>query len=72
MSPLAQQISTLSVEERLQLVWDIWDSIAADPSNIPVNKEDLSEMERRLDEYERDGNKGDTWDVVRKRIQSKL
>ncbi len=70
MSTLAQ-LQSLPFEEKLQLVWDLWDSIHEDVSKIPVSKATIEEMERRLEEYRRDGDKGETWDVVRKRIESK-
>ena len=71
MTALAQSLSTLPIEEKLQLVWDLWDSIT-DQSKIPVKAEDIQEMERRLDEYESDGDKGETWEVVRERIRARL
>ncbi|MFI5263893.1 MAG: addiction module protein [Candidatus Kapaibacterium sp.] len=72
MTALAQTISTLPVEERLQIIWDIWDSIEAEWGPSPVPEEDIIEMERRAEEYYKDGNPGDSWDVVRKRIEAKL
>ena len=37
------QLAKLSTEEKLQLVEDLWDSIAASPQDLPV-----SEAEQRL------------------------
>jgi putative addiction module component (TIGR02574 family) len=71
MSPFAQTVSELPLQERLQIVWDIWDSIAAEQTDIPLSESDRIELERRLTKYRLDGIKGDTWDVVRKRIESK-
>ena len=72
MSPLATQINSLPIDEKYELVYEILDSIAVDESKIPVSEEDRAEVMRRLEEYKRDGIKGDTWEVVRKRIESKL
>jgi putative addiction module component (TIGR02574 family) len=44
----------LSVAERLQLVEDIWDSIARDTEAVPVAEADLREAERRLAEHRSD------------------
>ena len=44
----------LSVAERLQLVEDIWDSIARDTGAITVPAEVVDEAERRLAEHRRD------------------
>jgi putative addiction module component (TIGR02574 family) len=56
--------------ERLRLVWELWDSIM-DKSKIPVPKADIEEMGRRLDQYLADGDKGKTWEEVRKSISKK-
>jgi putative addiction module component (TIGR02574 family) len=72
MTALAQSLMTLPFEEKVQLVWDLWDSIEMEKSKIPVPAADLAEMERRLDEYLKDGDKGETWEVVRTSISRKL
>ena len=33
------QIQQLSTEEKLQLVAELWDSIAAEPKNVPVSEQ---------------------------------
>lgn len=49
---------SLSVDERLQLVGDIWDSIAEEanvkPDVLPLTDEQKAELDRRLAEYEAD------------------
>ena len=49
----------LPVEERIKLVQDLWDSIAADSGAVPVNPEDLAETRRRLAEYRADHLRGE-------------
>jgi putative addiction module component (TIGR02574 family) len=48
----------LSVEERIKLVEDLWDSIAADQKALPLTPEQKSELDHRLDSYETDRNSG--------------
>jgi len=48
----------LPIRERIQLVEDLWDSIAAEQSVLPMTDEQKAELDRRLDAYELDGNKG--------------
>ncbi len=48
----------LPVEERLKLVEDLWDSIAADQHALPLTNEQKAELDRRLDAYEVDKNRG--------------
>ena len=65
-------IQELSVEERLQLVADIWDSIAADTASVPVNSEHLEVVRSRLAAYRADGTRGesarDAAEVVRRNL----
>jgi putative addiction module component (TIGR02574 family) len=62
------EILKLSVAERLQLVEDIWDSIAADPQAVPVADEQMDELDRRLDEATANPGKGRPWSEVRDRL----
>jgi putative addiction module component (TIGR02574 family) len=39
------------VEDRLRLVEDLWDSIAADQSALPLTDAQRRELDRRLDAY---------------------
>ncbi len=60
-----QQILRLSVEERLQLVEEIWDSIADHPESLPVTEAQKRELDRRLADYEANPRQGRTWEEVR-------
>jgi putative addiction module component (TIGR02574 family) len=48
----------LPVEERIRLVEDLWDSIAADQHALPLTAEQKAELDRRLDAYETDRRPG--------------
>lgn len=52
------KIQDLTLEERLKLVEDIWDSIAADHESLPLTVEQRQELDRRLEAYAIDGNRG--------------
>lgn len=62
----------LPVDQRLHLVEDLWDSIAADQRNLPLTEEQRSELDRRLDAYELDGNPGRLGSVVLQDIRKRL
>ena len=62
------EILKLSVAERIQLVEDIWDSIAADPDSLPLTAEQMSELDRRLDDAEASPGRGRPWSEVRDRL----
>ena len=62
---MADDLRTLSIGERMQLVEDLWDSIAADQAALPLTDEQRIEIDRRLDAYETDKIKGrEASDVV--------
>lgn len=64
-----REIFGLPVSERLQLVEDLWDSIASDTADVPLTSEQREELDRRLAGVERDPQAGDTWDNVKTRIK---
>jgi len=52
------KLSKLPVDERIKLVEELWDSIASDQKALPFTDEQKAELDRRLDAYEADGNRG--------------
>lgn len=54
----------LPVEQRLHLVEELWDSIAVDQQALVLTDEQRSELDRRLDAYDMDGDSGRPGDVV--------
>jgi len=51
-------LKELPIEERIKLVEDLWDSIAADQQALPLTPEQKAELDRRLDAYAVDENRG--------------
>ncbi|MFW0860006.1 MAG: addiction module protein, partial [Dehalococcoidia bacterium] len=51
-------LRTLPLVERIRLVEDLWDSIAADQVALPITDEQRAELDRRLDAYESGEIKG--------------
>lgn len=52
------KLSELPVDERIKLVEELWDSIAADQQALPLTEAQKAELNRRLDAYEVDRNPG--------------
>lgn len=52
------RLKDLPVSERIQLVEDLWDSIAADQKSLPLTPPQKAELDRRLDAYAVDRNGG--------------
>lgn len=48
----------LPVEERIKLVEDLWDSIAANQQALRLTPAQKAELDLRLDAYEIDKNRG--------------
>ncbi len=51
-------LNRLPIVEKIQLVEDLWDSIAADKESLPLTVEQREELDKRLDSYEFDGIEG--------------
>ncbi len=62
----------LPLDERIQLVEDLLDSIAADQNALPLTPEQRAELDRRLDAYEADGDPGRPAEQVIEEIRKKL
>jgi putative addiction module component (TIGR02574 family) len=62
-----EQLRALPVAERLQLVEDLWDSIADEAPDVavPVTPELAAELDRRLAEHRADPTSAISWDEVR-------
>jgi len=55
---MSTPITDLSLEERLELVEDLWDRIAAEQERLPLTPEQRAELDESLDEFEFDGDLG--------------
>jgi len=64
-------IANLSSEERLRLLEELWDSLAATPEAIPLTTAQREELDRRLDDLDRDGPVGIPWEEVLQRIRNR-
>ena len=58
------------VAERLQLVEDLWDSIAVDTpaADLPLSPELVAELERRVRDLDQGRERTFSWEEVRERI----
>ncbi len=58
----------LSIEERIQLVADIWDSISEHPEAVKITPEVRTLLDERLSAYRKDPDSGSPWSEVKERI----
>ena len=66
-----EDLLKLSVAERIQLVEDLWDSIAADADAFPLTEAQKAELDHRLAEHETDPDSAIPWEQVRERLYKK-
>jgi putative addiction module component (TIGR02574 family) len=66
----ASDAMTLSLSERIQLVGDIWDSIATELENQPINEAERRILDERLDAYQRNPEEGTPWEEVRRNLEA--
>ena len=66
------KLKELPLDERIKLVEDLWDSIAADQKALPLTPAQRSELDKRLDAYELDGNAGQPASEVLADIRRRL
>lgn len=62
------KIKDLSIEERIVLVGEIWDSIAAEEKLTELTEEQKTELDRRLESYRRNPDESVTWESVKSRL----
>ena len=72
MSGAIQDLKRLSLSERIQLVEDLWDSIAEDSPGMGLTPEHIAELDRRLDALEAQPQTGTPWEIARERILASL
>jgi putative addiction module component (TIGR02574 family) len=58
----------LSAADRLELIDRLWASLDAEVAALPLTDTQRRELDRRLDEMDRDPALGSTWDEVKARV----
>ena len=66
-----ENLLKLSVAERVQLVGELWDSIAADADAFPLTEAHKAELDRRLADHEADPDSAIPWEQVREGLYKK-
>ena len=61
----------LSPAEKLQLVEDLWNDLAACPEDVPVQDWQIEELKRREAEMKKNPNSWLSWDQVKKNARSR-
>jgi putative addiction module component (TIGR02574 family) len=64
-------IFKLGRAERLQLVEDLWDSIAEEEAQLPVPEWKRLELQQRKERFSRHPSSGRTWEQVKQRARTR-
>jgi putative addiction module component (TIGR02574 family) len=62
----------LPLDERLQLLEELWESIAGNPEAVPLTEAQKRELDRRWALYEQDPERGISWDQAKAEILGDL
>jgi len=63
-----QNLEMLPIPERVQIVEDLWDSIARSNADVPIPQWQKDELDRRKQNHLRNPNAGQTWNEVKRDI----
>jgi len=70
--PTLEELRTLSVEDRLQLLEDVWTSLDEEHEQLPIPKWHEEELDRRLKDIDENGSQGMEWNEFYKGLREKL
>ncbi len=65
-------IEHLGIDERLTLVEDLWDSIAAESTAVPLTEAQRAELDRRIAEHEANPDDVVPWEEASASIAERL
>jgi putative addiction module component (TIGR02574 family) len=62
------EVRSLSSSEKLLFVSELWNDLEEHPSEVPVSREILAELDRRMDHFKQHPEEFTTWEAVKQRI----
>lgn len=69
MSTSIEELRKLPLPERLELVEELWDTIAEDADKLKLTEAQAAELDRRLAAHDAAPDEGVSWDELRGRLQ---
>ena len=64
------EIQRLSASEKLIFVSELWNDLEAHPSEVPISREIISELDQRMEYFRQNPNSFTTWESVEERLLS--
>ena len=59
----------LSTAEKLLFVTEAWNDLEEHPAEVPVSREIVGELKRRLAAFQQQPDQFTTWEAIRQRVQ---
>ena len=69
-SNLTEEAKKLSIAERINLVEEIWDSIAEENGCFELSEAQKQELDRRLESFRANPSQGRTWEEIKSEFLS--
>jgi len=67
---LIDELRSLPMSERLDIVELLWDSIAAESDSIPLSDTQAQLIDQRLESHNNDTKSGTDWDTLRSELKN--
>jgi len=62
------EVNRLTAAEKLLLVSELWDDPAAHPTEVPVSREQIAEIDSRMETYRQEPVQVTSWGAIQRRI----
>jgi putative addiction module component (TIGR02574 family) len=62
------EVKRLSPSEKLIFVSELWNDLEANPTEVPVSREIIAELDDRMEHFRQHPDQFTTWEAVKERI----
>lgn len=62
------EVRQLSAAEKLIFVSELWDDLAEHPSEVPVERHIIEELDRRMDDFRKHPGQFTTWEAIQQKV----
>jgi putative addiction module component (TIGR02574 family) len=62
------ELGRMTPAEKLMLVSELWNDLAAHPTDVPVSRDQITELDRRMEAFRHDPGQTTSWEAIQQRI----
>jgi putative addiction module component (TIGR02574 family) len=62
------EVHKLTPSEKLIFVSELWNDLESNPSEVPVSREVIAELDRRMEHFRKHPEEFTTWEEVKERV----